>query len=369
MKVLEQKIHSMFQQDSVAFSDIHFHCGQPMRARVPRGVTLVDSDAVSQSDLVDLLNSLSGQHDRTTEAWQKLIDDGDGQFTGRFTLGKQAFRAALFNVEGGAGGNRLWALNLRVLTEKVADFNSLGLPDAVLEWFERPNGLIIFTGVTGSGKSTSMAAGIEYLNDNRQHRIIKLEDPIEYVHESRKSMISARELGADFTSFAKGVKQAVREDPDVIVVGEINDLESMRGALSAALTGHLVITSMHTVNAVETVSRIIEMYPAAEQEVVRGMIAQLLVGVVSQRLVPSRDGKKHVLAHEVMSMSPTIRTMIREDKRQQIPNEMNKRKPGMHLLNTSLATLVASEKISEEVALEMSNDPEHFAVDKAMLEA
>lgn len=357
MKSLREKITAMLAQNALSFSDIHIGVGKVLRVRIPRGVVPVDEDVVTKDQLLTFLSEFGPS---SMEEWQDRIDSNGGQYGARFQIGDTQVRAALFNSGGDVGRNRQWSLALRVLPKAIPVFSDLGLPEAALELFKRESGLVIVTGITGSGKSTTMAAAIDHLNANFNHRIITLEDPMEYIHQDQKSMITQRQLVSDFSSFAVGVKQAMREDPNIIVVGEVNDLESMKGAMSAALSGHLVITSMHTLNAFETVNRIIDLYPPDEKAAVRSMIAQVLVGVVSQKLLPSTDGKRYHLAHEIMGMNDAIRTSIRDDKLQMIPNEIDKRKPLMHVLNSSLAQLVDSDKVSLEVAKAASYKPEQL---------
>lgn len=329
--------------------------------RVPRGVVPVDSSKpVTKDSLLTFLRTFALGEGGSADEWQKKIDAGDGQYTARFKLPEATLRAALFNSGGDTGRDRRWSLSLRVQPKEVPAYADLGLPKELLSWLSRASGLIVFTGVTGSGKSTSMAAAVHYLNANFHNRIIMLEDPIEYVHPSLKSMVTQRELGTDFSRFDLGVKHAMRQDPDVIVVGEVNDLASLKAAVSAGLSGHLVITSMHTVNAAETVNRIIDLYPPEEKAAIRSVIAQLLVGVVSQKLLPSIDGKCRYLAHEIMEVTNAVRTLMREDKIQQLPNEINVVKPTMHLMNTSLAMLVEDHKIDMETALSASYEPDRL---------
>lgn len=362
MTTLQEQIAALHKQNTIAFSDIHVVTGQVLHVRVPRGLVTVEGSApITKAALLEYLSEFAASGKTSAEEWQALIDAGEGQHNARFAASTGAMRAALFNCGGGGGGQqRDWGLALRVMPTKIPDFDTLGLPTQMLQFFERPGGLIVFTGTTGSGKSTSMAAGVDYINGRHNSRIITLEDPIEYQYKNRRSMITQRERPYDFTTFEKGVSQAMREDPDVIVVGEVNDLPSLRAAVSAALTGHLVITSMHTTNAPETISRMIDLYPPEEKEMIRNIIADLLVGVVSQKILPSTDGTKRVLAHEVMTVDSSVRNLLREGKIRNIANDMNKLRPTQHLLNTSLATLVHEGKISEDVALGAAYDRDHL---------
>lgn len=361
MSSLQDQIAALHQQNAIAFSDIHIETGKPLSVRVPLGVVPVEnSPPVKKAELLDYLNQFAIEGKTDAKDWQASIDAGSGQYTARFESPDAVLRAALFNCGIGKNGERDWSLALRVMPGSVPEFEKLGLPLELLQWCDRPSGLIIFTGTTGSGKSTSMAACIRYINENKPARIITLEDPKEFVHDDIRSMITQRERGIDFTSFEDGVIQAMRQDPDVLVVGEVNDLLSLRAAVSAALTGHLVITSMHTTNAAQTISRMIDLYPPSEKEMIRRIIADLLVGVVSQRILPSVNGTKRVLAHEVMTCNASIRSLLSEDKVKNIPNELDKLKPTMHVLNTCLAGLVSEDKISAEVALEAAYDRDHL---------
>lgn len=361
MTTLKDQIAALHGQKAISFSDIHVETGKVLHVRVPKGLVPVEkSEPVTKDDLLTYLKQFAPENKASQADWQALIEKHDGQYTARFVTPEAVLRAALFNC-GGIGPDLGWGLALRVMPESVPVFDSLGLPANLLSWCDRPNGLIVFTGTTGSGKSTSMAACIGYINETKAARIIALEDPVEFKHKDIRSMISQRERHHHFSTFEQGVVQAMRQDPDVLVVGEVNDLPSLRAAVSAALTGHLVITSMHTTNAAETISRMIDLYPPDEKEMIRRIIADLLVGVVSQRILPSVDGKRRVLAHEVMTCNPSIRNLLKEDKVQNIKNELNKLRPTQHVLNTCLAGLVRDEKISVEVALEAAYDRDDLA--------
>lgn len=362
MNVLKGKIAKMLDQEAISFSDIHIEVGSSMRVRIPRGLVPVDDDPVTHDQLLQFL----GDHGAaTSEEWQKLIDAGDGQHDARFTIEGTNIRAALFNCGGlgsssSSGKHRRWGLSMRILPKEIPPFESLGMPKQFKKLLGRENGIIFITGITGSGKTTTMASGINEVNESMQHRIITLEDPLEYIHTSKKSLITQRQLGADFANFAAGVKQAMRQDPNIIVVGEVNDIHSLRGAMSAATSGHLVITSMHTVSAHETVSRVIDLYPTEEKEIIRGMFSQLLIAVVSQKLLPSVDGDRYHLAHEIMMNTDAVAACIKEGQLQRLPNEVDKQQPLMHVMNGSLARLVDEGKITMETALEASTDPENL---------
>ena len=340
----------MLEAKGLPFSDIHIQDGKPIYTRIPAGIRTVDENKrlVSQQDILAFLKNIDPS--ASQEDWVKRIRNGDGQFNGRAKIGDVNVRIALFDCIGATGKPISWGLVIRILRNHIPPFEELGLPPEVKALVERENGIIFVTGITGSGKTTTMASLIDYVNKNFAHHIVMLEDPIEYVHVDKCSLIRQRQLGTDFVDFTGGVRHAMRQDPNIIVIGEVNDLHSLRGAISAANSGHLVITSMHTVSATETVNRVIDFYPHEEKEIGRKMLSDLLIAVISQKLLPSIDGKRSYLAHEIMEKTPAIKSLIREDKTNQIMNEMNKKQPLLHVMETSLASLVAGRCISQQVA-------------------
>jgi twitching motility protein PilT len=238
----------------------------------------------------------------------------------------------------------------------------LGLPSKVLtELALKDRGLVLLTGPTGSGKSTTLAAMVDIINDAYEKHVITIEDPIEFFHTSRNCMINQREVGANTHSFASALRVALREDPDVILVGEMRDLETVQLALTAAETGHLVLATLHTSSATKTIDRIIDIFPSAQKQQVRSMLSESLEAVVAQRLLPTKDGKGRVVVTEVMVATTAVRNLIREDKIFQIPNVIQSgSKSGMHTLDGDLLRLVREGKVDRQEAIQIAENPKVF---------
>jgi len=242
---------------------------------------------------------------------------------------------------------------MRVIPFQVVPFAELGLPEAVLQFAQLPRGLVLVTGPTGSGKSTTLASLIDVINATRHQHIMTVEDPIEFLHDHKVALINQREVGEDTQSFAKALKHVLRQDPDVILVGEMRDLETISTALTAAETGHLVFATLHTQDAPQSVDRVIDVFPAHQQQQVRVQLASSLQGVVTQQLVPITSGRGRVVSAEVLVATPAVRNLIREGKTHQIYSAMQAGgKYGMQTMDMSLANLVKAGKISMELALE-----------------
>ncbi|MCP4758800.1 MAG: type IV pilus twitching motility protein PilT [Planctomycetes bacterium] len=257
------------------------------------------------------------------------------------------------------------AMAMRSIRESVPPLESLNLPLVVQRFATLPRGLVLVTGDTGSGKSTTLAAVIQAINAKERKHIITLEDPIEYTFESRQCLIEQRELGDDIPTFASGLKHALRQDPDIILVGEMRDLETTALAMSAAETGHLVLSTLHTVSASQTVERIIDMYPANQQNQVRSMLGNTLQAVVSQSLFPRADGEGMVPAVEILLCTPAVRNLIRENRTFEIPNVIEtSRNLGMTTLDASIAELCFNGLISKEDAVSRAAHPE--AMERAL---
>jgi twitching motility protein PilT len=257
---------------------------------------------------------------------------------------------------------------IRSLPYKMMSFEECGLPvDVAVKFCKSPKGLVLVTGATGSGKSTTLAAMVNYINNDRACHIITIEDPIEYVHENKKAIIDQREIGADTHSFTQALKHVLRQDPDVIMIGEMRDLETIEAALNIAETGHLVFATLHTSDSVQTVNRIIDVFPAYKQEQVRTQLSFVLIGTFCQQLIPKADGKGRVLATEVMVVNPAIRSLIREKKPHQIYSVIQTgQREGMKTMNQSLVELCQKKLISYENALGRTLDPQelHRLIDK-----
>lgn len=250
---------------------------------------------------------------------------------------------------------------LRQIPTHVASLESLGMPSVLRKFASLPRGLVLVTGPTGSGKSTTLAAMIDFINSSRREHIITIEDPIEFVHHSKRSFITQREVGRDTDSFPEALKRALRQDPDVILVGEMRDLETISTAITAAETGHLVFSTLHTQDAQQTTDRIIDMFPAARQEQIRQELAATLRGIVTQTLVPATSGGR-VAAHEIMVCTPAIANMIRSGTTHQMLSALQAgAKLGMHTLDQHLASLVNKDKITRQSALNVCHSPETLA--------
>lgn len=250
---------------------------------------------------------------------------------------------------------------IRFIPVKVSTIDELGLPEVFKYLASLPRGLVLVTGPTGSGKSTTLAAMIDYINSNRKCHIVTIEDPVEFIHKDKESVIDQREIGKDTHSFANALKRVLRQDPDVILVGEMRDLETVSTALTGAETGHLVLATLHTNSAPQTIDRIIDVFPSSQQPQVRSQLCLVLEGVICQTLIPKRDGIGRVPAFEIMVATPAIRTMIRENQLAQISSAIQTGKEkGMQTLDSALKELIEKDIISFEAALSKVNNPENF---------
>lgn len=253
------------------------------------------------------------------------------------------------------------AVAFRVIPNEIKSFDELNLPEVLARLALRHRGLILVTGPTGSGKSTTLATMIDYINDHRHCHIISIEDPIEFVHESKNSLLNQRELGHDTWSFTAALRSALREDPDVILVGEMRDLETVSLALTAAETGHLVLATLHTSSATKSIDRIIDMFPKEQQGQVRSMLSESLQAVIAQTLLPLKDGNGRVPALEIMIANAAVRNLIREDKTYQIPSVIQSgTKEGMQSLDQSLYNHVMNGLLDRKVAEDIANNPKMF---------
>jgi len=250
------------------------------------------------------------------------------------------------------------AASIRLLKNKIPTFEELGLPSIVKSLAEQPRGLVLVTGPTGSGKSTTLASMVDYINKTTAKHIMTIEDPIEYIYPHNRAMIHQREVGKDVDSFATALRSALREDPDIILVGEMRDFETISAAITAAETGHLVLSTLHTTSAAQTVERIIDACPLDGQAQIRSQFANVIRGVLTQQLVPLADGSGRVVATEVLNANFAITNLIRENKTIQIPSMLQSgTREGMHTLNSDLFSLVRRQLITKQEALKVSNSP------------
>ncbi|NMX90004.1 MULTISPECIES: type IV pilus twitching motility protein PilT [unclassified Pseudomonas] len=326
-------------------SDLHLSAGLAPRMRVDGEVVPLDWPSLSATQVADLLGPILNKHQQKDFETSLETDFA-------FELpGVARFRANVFQQHRGMGAV------FRAIPSRVQSLESLGLGDVFRRIAELPRGLVLVTGATGSGTSTTLAAMIDYLNNSHQQHILTLEDPIEFVHEPCKALISQRQVHRDTHSFSAALRSALREDPDVILVGELRDLETIRLALTAAETGHLVFGTLHTSSAAKTVDRLVDVFPAGEKAMVRSMLSESLQAVVSQVLLKKVGGGR-VAAHEIMLGTPAIRNLIREDKVAQLYSAIQTGGAlGMKTLDMSLKGLVSQGLVSREEAQQKARVP------------
>ncbi len=335
-------------------SDVHLKSGLPPVFRIKGDLrTLRDTPPLTAEVIGTFAVNLMNDKQR---AQFDIHHDADLSYG---TPDGVRYRVNVFKQRGQTG------MVLRIIPPEVPGFDKLNLPPAVQKMCEEERGLILVTGITGSGKSTTLAAMIDHINRQRASHIITVEDPIEFMHRDRRSVVNQREIGFDAESFSSALRAALRQDPDVILVGEMRDEETIETALHASETGHLVMSTLHTLDAVETVNRIIGMFPPHQQAQIRLALAAVLKGVVSQRLVPRADGKGMVPAVEILVMTGRVRELLEDPKRtREIRDAIaNGRNPyGMMTFDQSLADLVMRQLITYETALSTSTTPDDFAL-------
>jgi twitching motility protein PilT len=291
----------------------------------------------------------------TDQQKHRLEEDLEVDFS--FSLqGVSRFRANIFNQRGATAGV------FRAIPEKIKNFEQLGLPAVAQTLCDKPRGLVLVTGVTGSGKSTTLAAMIDRINETESLHILTVEDPVEYVHHHKRCLVNQREIHADTHSFKKALRSALRQDPDVVLVGELRDLETIESALTIAETGHLTFGTLHTNSCVQTINRIIDVFPAYQQPQIRAQLSLVLEGVICQALIPKASGKGRSLALEVMIPNPAIRNLIREDKIHQVYSSMQtgQLKFGMQTFNQSLSELVLKGEIAQDMAMGYSSNQDEL---------
>lgn len=329
-------------------SDLHITAGSPIRIRIDERLFPIDSSILTAKDTKELVYGIL-----TDEQKEKF--ESDLELDIALGLGESGrFRINVFRQRGSV------ASAVRLIPNRIWTFEECGLPKEVcLDLCDRPKGLVLFTGATGSGKSTSLASMIDWINANRECHIITVEDPIEFVHENKKAIVNQREVFSDTHSFAGALKHVLREDPDVILVGELRDLETIEAALIIAETGHLVFSTLHTSDAVQTINRVIDVFPAYQQQQIRTQLSFVLIGVVSQQLIPRQGQRGRTLAAEVLIVNSAVRSLIRESKVHQIYSTIQtSQKDGMKTMNQSLFELCQKQVINMEEAIERSTDVE-----------
>ena len=329
-------------------SDLHLSAGLPPMIRVDGDVRRINLPALDHKQVQALIYDI--MNDKQRKDFEEFLET-DFSFE---VPGIARFRVNAFNQNRGAGAV------FRTIPSKVLTMDDLGMGEVFRKITDVPRGLVLVTGPTGSGKSTTLAAMIDYLNSNKHHHILTIEDPIEFVHESKKCLVNQREVHRDTLGFAEALRSALREDPDIILVGEMRDLETIRLALTAAETGHLVFGTLHTTSAAKTIDRVVDVFPAQEKSMVRSMLSESLQAVISQTLVKKVGGGR-VAAHEIMIGTPAIRNLIREDKVAQMYSSIQTGGSlGMQTLDMSLRELVSKGLITREGAREKAKTPDNF---------
>jgi twitching motility protein PilT len=331
-------------------SDLHLSAGLPPLIRVHGDMRRINVPALSHEDVHAML------YDIMSDAQRKAYDEHlEVDFSFDLT-GLARFRVNAFNQDRGA------AAVIRTIPSRVQSLEELQAPAVFADLAMRPRGLVLVTGPTGSGKSTTLAAMVDHVNGRKQGHVLTIEDPIEFVHESRRCLINQREVGANTHSFSNALRSALREDPDVVLVGELRDLETIRLALTAAETGHLVLGTLHTSSAAKTIDRIVDVFPGAEKDMVRAMLSESLQAVISQVLIKRKDGNGRVAAHEIMVGTPAIRNLIREGKVAQMYSVIQtSAQAGMQTLDQCMADLVRRNLISAAEARDYAKTPENFS--------
>jgi twitching motility protein PilT len=348
---MDRILHACVSQGA---SDIHLTVGRPPVLRMDGHLRSLETKVLDPEDTVALMKSITPDR-----CQQELQEEGGTDFG--FAYGDAArFRVAVFKQKGTV------AIVLRQIPNKILTFEQLGLPKICAALCRRPRGLFLVTGPTGSGKTTTLATMINYINENFDRHIVTVEDPIEYYQPHKKSVVNQREIGVDVPSFAEALRRVLRQDPDVILVGELRDLETIEAAVRAAETGHLVFSTVHTTSAAGTINRIIDVFPPDQQEQIRIQLSGNLLAVLSQALCPLATGRGRVAAYEFLVVTPAIANLIRENKTYRIDSSIQTgKKLGMQLLDEHLWQLYDTGKISLEEMLDKARQPGALQ-DKAM---
>lgn len=348
MKTFDELLEFAVEQDA---SDLHISSGSIPMIRVHGRMKHLSLEAPTAEEVEEELRRIL-----TDEQLERLEEMKEIDLSRRLDVAR--FRVNVFSQINGYG------VAFRTIPSEILGFEQLGMPEILKDLALRDRGLILFTGPTGCGKSTSLAACIDFINEYKELHIITIEDPIEYYHTSKSCLLNQRELGINTHSFANALRSALREDPDVILVGEMRDLETISLALTAAETGHLVFATLHTSSAAKTIDRIIDIFPASQKTQVRSMLAESLEAVIAQKLLPRKGGVGRVLAAEVMVASVAVRNLIREDKIYQIPSVIQAGgKSGMQSLDQDLQRLMHKGLIDRETAQAVAENPKLFEID------
>jgi twitching motility protein PilT len=325
-------------------SDLHCQVGQPPTLRISGTMLPIEGPALTPFDTEKLMLSI------TPDQHQQGVKLNGGADFGFAFADKARFRVSILKAKGNYG------LVLRQIPNRLFSLRDIGLPDKIKELLFRPRGLILVTGPTGSGKSTTLASMINYLNENRDGHIITIEDPIEYFHPHKKCIVTQREIGVDVPSFSEAIRRALRQDPDIILVGEMRDLETIEAAIAAAETGHLVFATLHTNGAAKTIDRIVDAFPASTKELIRTQLASSLQAVISQTLCKKIGGGR-IAAFEIMLTTTSIQSLIRENKTFRITSDIQTgAAQGMITLDSHLSSLYNRELITADEAVERAQD-------------
>lgn len=328
-------------------SDIHLTVGKPPTLRIDGRLVSLDGRVLESDDTKNYMKSI------TSDAHQQLVREVGGTDFG-FAYGDMArFRVSVFKQKGSFG------MVLRLIPSRLRSLDDIGLPSMVKEHLFKPRGLILITGPTGSGKTSTLATMIDVINNESDSHILTIEDPIEYYHTHKRGVVNQREIGVDVQSFSEALKRGLRQDPDVILVGEMRDLETMEAAITAAETGHLVFATLHTTGAAQTIDRIIDAFPTNQQEQIRSQLSVSVEMIISQQLMPTVSGKGRIAAFELLVTTPSIQNLIRENKTYRITSDLQTGgKFGMQTLDMCLLKLFSEEKISYESMINKCNDQE-----------
>src|ERR1700744_3663546 len=326
-------------------SDLHIAVGKPPTIRLHGHLRELQTKVLDPEDTVALMKSITPERIQ-----QEYEETGSGDFG--FAYGEEArFRVAIFKQKG------FCSLVLRKIPNRIMNFEEIGLPKMAEQICRRPRGIFLVTGPTGSGKTTTLAAMINYINENFDRHIITMEDPIEYYHQHKKSIVVQHTIGVDGPSFSEALRRALRQDPDVMLVGEMRDLATISAAITAAETGHLVFGTLHTSGAASTINRVIDAFPTDQQAQIKVQLANNLIAVLSQTLCPRADSEGMVAAYEFMYVTPGIQNLIRENKSFRIDSEIQTGKRfGMQLLDDNLYSLFSAGKISAEEAIDKARN-------------
>lgn len=328
-------------------SDLHLSVGLPPVLRINGRLSPLNYEAIKPQDTEDIVNSILNEQQKNVLRLQGDIDISFSSFE------NYRCRLNIFMQKGS------YSLAFRIINTEIKGFSELNLPLILEDCCSLNRGLILITGPTGTGKTTTLAAMVDWINNHRDCHIVTLEDPIEYIHRHKKSIISQREIGYDSNSYSSALRSVLRQDPDVILIGEMRDLESISIALTAAETGQLVLSTLHTIGAAKTIDRIIDVFPPHQQHQIRTQLSMVLQGVISQQLIPLKKGNGRIAATEIMMTTSAISNLIRENKVHQINNVIQTSGiKSMKSMDTSLLELLKQDKITVEDAIGYSVDPE-----------